>query len=342
MLDPKKIPLARVKEAFKLNNNDVDGLIAQIWPENVFAWELWGKAYHQYWRDAASNLQFFNIKKPPYPEMDGRWADHLNAWSDKMYGFFTELGFALPVSSLRKGLDYILEETYSDSSSVFVAERESLYAKLAEAENGFNWNQFHPIDREKLDAMLNDKAFSLPHNSYSFISQVFNDSMAVDKLAAVRYLLLCEYPFDHEVKGLTWSYIERVKAALAAEFPIVFSPTVARQSDTFTPSPENNIDSAQVPVPGASATEEQPAGDKNIITVPAILWEGKSPAAVRDAMKDEFAASVIAYVLFNWCKIDKTQIGKLLSEKELTDSKSHRNVANKLLEDAASLTIVKA
>lgn len=341
MLDSKKIPLARVKEAFKLNSNDVDGLIAQIWPENVFAWELWGKAYHKFWRDASGNLDFFNIKSPPYPEIAGRWADHLNAWSDKMYGFFTELGFALPVSSLRRGLDYILEETYSDSSSVFVAERETLYTKLTEAENGFNWNQFYPIDREKLDAMLNDKAFSLPHNSYSFISQVFNDSMVVDKLSAIRYLLLCEYPFDHEVKGFTWSYIERVKAALAAEFPIVFSPAVARQSATFTSFLENNIDSAQEPVPSTSATEEQPAEDKNIITVPTILWEGKPPAAVRDAMKSEFAASVIAYVLYYWCKIDKTQIGKLLSEKELTDPKSHRNVANKLLEEAATLAIVK-
>ena len=342
MLDPKKIPLARVKEAFKLNNNDVDGLIAQIWPENVSAWELWEKAYHKFWRGAASNLQFFNIKNPPYPEIAGRWADHLNAWSDKMYGFVTELGFALPVSSLRRGLDYVLEETYSDSSNVFTAERETLYTKLAEAENDFNWHEFDLINKEKLDAMLNDKAFSLPHGSYHFISQVINDSMVVDKLAAVRYLLLCEYPFDHEVKGLTWSYIERVRAALAAEFPIVFSPTVARQSDTFTPSPENNIDSAQEPVPSASATEEQLAEDKNIIPVPAILWEGKSPAAVRDAMKDEFAVSVIAYALFYWCRIDKTQIGKLLSEKELTDPKSHRNVANKLLEEAAALAIVKA
>ena len=341
MLDLQKIPLARVKEAFKLNNNDVDGLIEQIWPKNILAWMLWDKAYRKYWRSTASNLDFFKIKNPPYPVMDERWADHLSAWSDKMYGFVTELGFALPVSSLQRGLDYILEETYSDGSSVFVAEREYLYTKLAEAENGFNWNQFHPIDMEKLDAMLNGKAFSLPHNSYHFISQVINDSMVVDKLTAVRYLLLCEYPFDHEVKGLTWSYIERVKAALAVEFPIVFSPAVAQQSHTLPPSPENDVDSTQMPVPDASAAEEQLAEDKNIIIVPAALWEGKSPPAVRDAMKGGYAPAVIAYVFFYWCKIDKTQIGKLLSEKELTDPKSHRNVANKFLEEAAALAIVK-
>lgn len=341
MLDPKKIPLARVKEAFKLNKNDVDGLMAQIWPENVFAWELWDRAYRKYWRNAAGSLDFFKIKIPQYPEIAGRWADHLNAWSDKMYGFFTELGFAIPVSLLRKGLDYILEETYSDGSSVFVAERETLYTKLFEAEDGFNWHEFYPVDREKLDAMLNNKAFGLPNNSYNFISQVIDDSMAVDKLAAVRYLLLCEYPFDHEVKGLTRNYIERVKAALAAEFPIVFSSTVVQQRNSFTPSLENNIDSAHAPTPGASAKDEQPAEDKNIITVPAILWEGRASATVRDNMKNDFAASVIAYVLFYWCKLDRTQIGKLLSEKELTDPKSHRNVANRLLEEAAALAIVK-
>lgn len=77
--------------------------------------------------------------------------------------------------------------------------------------------------------MLNDKAFSLPHNSYSFISQVFNDSMAVDKLAAVRYLLLCEYPDSARLKGLHGAILNGSKLLGGSS---MFFLTVARQSDT--------------------------------------------------------------------------------------------------------------
>jgi hypothetical protein len=71
------------------------------------------------------------------------------------------------------------------------------------------------------------------------------------------------------------------------------------------------------------------------------LWEGKPPAAVRDAMKDKFDTSVIAYVLIKWCRTSKTQTGRLLSEKQFEDEKSYRNFVDTLLEKAALLTITK-
>ena len=271
--------------------------------------------------------------------MTGIWANaHVNAWRSKMYGFFSELGFALPCACLREGLDYILEETYGDSSNVFPAERENLFASLAEAEKDFNWRTFYPVEAEKLDAMLNEKAFRIPSNSYSFISQIFFDTMAVDKLAAVRYLLLCEYPFDHEVKGLTRHFVERVKAALAAEVPIVFPPAVVRQSNT----PKLPLESTPGSTQESAPDETQPANQENIISVPAALWQGRSFAAVRDAMKDEFGNPVIAYVLLEWCGATKTEAGRLLSEKEFADEKSYRNLVDDLLKKAAFFTIIKA
>lgn len=340
MLDAQKIPLALVKEAFALRKNDTEGLIDAIWPQHVFPWELWRRAYETFWRGAAaSNEDMYNIKNPPYPEMTGLWADaHANAWCSKMYGFFSELGFALPADSVRSGLDYILEETYGDSSNVFPAEREYLFTRLAEAEKDFDWNQFYPIDAEKLDAMLNEKAFRIPSNSYSFISQIFPDTMVVDKLAAVRHLLICECPFDHEVKGLTRHFVERVKAALAMEIPIVFPPAVVRQSNTPKRSQERTPDSAQESAPD----ETQPTDQENIISVLAALWQGKPFAAVRDAMKDEFGAPIIAYVLLEWCGATKTEAGRLLSEKEFADEKSYRNLVDDLMKKAAFFTIIKA
>lgn len=144
MLDAKKIPLARVKDAFRLNENDTETLVDQLWPQNVFPWEIWGRAYDKFWRGiAASNAEMFKLNNPPYPEMTGIWANaHVNAWCDKMYGFFSELAFVLPANSLQRGLNYIIEETYEDSSNIFLTEREALFSSLLEAERGFDW--YHP------------------------------------------------------------------------------------------------------------------------------------------------------------------------------------------------------
>lgn len=307
MLDAKKIPLARVKEAFRLNENDTEKLVAELWPQGVFPWELWGRAYDKFWRGvAASNAEMFKLNNPPYPEMTGIWADaHVNAWSEKMYVFFSELAFALPASSLQKGLDYVLEETYEDSSNIFPAEREALFSYLLEAEKGFDWYRFHPIDAEKLDEMLNDKAFSIPKNSYHFISLIMPDTMVVDKLAAVRYLLICELPFDHEVKGLTRDFVERVRVALAAENPIILPPAVALQND-----------------PPVSATEE-PGHKEDAILIPRALWEGMKPQQVCTEMR---AAGYeddapIAHALYYWVGVKNfTKIGTILRGDEISES----------------------
>lgn len=101
-------------------------IFRQLWPQNVFPWELWGKA-DAFWRNvAASNAEMFKLNNPPSPEMTGIWADaHVNAWREKMHAFFSELAFVLPADSLQKGLNYILEETYEDSSLIFSAERKA-------------------------------------------------------------------------------------------------------------------------------------------------------------------------------------------------------------------------
>jgi len=81
------------------------------------------------------------------------------------------------------------------------------------------------------------------------------------------------------------------------------------------------------------------ASSGEIIVVPSALWMGKAPASIRDAMKDDFDECVTAHVLLNWCKVGKTQVGRLLSPKEFGDDKSYRNHVDKLMLRAARLSI---
>ncbi|WP_417292605.1 hypothetical protein [Desulfovibrio porci] len=324
--------MARIKEAFRLNENDAETLVAELWPHNVFPWELWGKAYDTFWRGvAASNAEMFKLNNPPYPEMTGIWADaHVNAWCEKMYVFFSELAFALPANSVQKGLNYILEETYEDSSRIFSAEREALFTNLLEAERGFDWSGFHHIDTEKLDEMLNDKAFRIPKNSYHFISRLLRESLVVDKLAAVRHLLLCEYPFDHEVKGLTRHFVERIKTALAAEHPLVLD-IVAQESNT-PGSPHESLTSSML---GAAPSVAQTETNEDAILIPRALWEKKKPQQVCDDMRvagytDD---APIAHALYYWVGIKiLTEIGTILRGEDISDSARHKYARKKLKE----------
>jgi hypothetical protein len=328
MLDPTKIPLAKVKDAFRLKEHEAEGLVTALWPQHVFPWELWRRAFDQFWRGvAADNEGRFKLKIPPYPEMTGIWADApASAWSDKMYGFFTELAFALPARSVQSGLDYIIEETYEDSSLVFPAERESLFANLTEAEDGFEWHRFQHTDWEKLNVMLDKKAFGRPSNCYRFLPKILTDSMVVDKFSAVRYLLLCGYPFAHEVKGLSRDFIERVKATLTAETPINIFATALQQE------PVNNANLTSIPP------------SQNFVSVPRSLWAGKTKEGIREAMrKANFGNEVIAHVLLHkrGLKLTQREIGELLSPPHKSESTHDKN-GKDFVEQAALITVIDA
>ena len=183
MLDPQKIPLARVKEAFALTVKEAENLVDALWPHHVLPWQLWREAYTKFWHGIAfDNAEVFGTNNPPFPEMTGIWADApAQAWGSKMYGFFSEMVYALPARSLQRGLEYVLEETYGDSSTVFLAEREILFKSLEEAEKDMDWRFYPPTSAAQIDAMLNEKAFGNPKKSYGFIGQVIPDTMIVDK-----------------------------------------------------------------------------------------------------------------------------------------------------------------
>jgi len=141
--------------------------------------------------------------------------------------------------------------------------------------------------------------------------------------------ILCDYPLKREVKGLTHrvvdSTLDRLPASVANLLPTIQSETPAE------------IPVESCPVCPADSVSSAPTAET--IFVPSALWMGKSPAAVREAMKEGFDECVTAHVLLNWCKVGKTQVGRLLSPKEFGDDKSYRNHVDKLLLRAARLSI---
>ena len=141
--------------------------------------------------------------------------------------------------------------------------------------------------------------------------------------------ILCDYPLKREVKGLTHrvvdSTLDRLAASAANLLPAIQSETPTEISDEACPASQ----------PDSSSF----ASSGEVVVVPSALWMGKSPAAVRDAMKEDFDECVTAHVLLNWCKVGKTQVGRLLSSKEFGDDKSYRNHVDKLLHRVARLSI---
>lgn len=135
----------------------------------------------------------------------------------------------------------------------------------------------------------------------------FIADLQVDRDSAVRFLDKEGYSFQKDVKGLSRAIVDGVLRETA-----------------LAPAEDNT--------------------EPHIILVPRSLWEGKTHATVRHALRPKgeyegFSDAVIAYVLFNWCGLkNKTQIGRLLGSPDQNDSTSLRQ-ANTLLEEAEKLEI---
>lgn len=220
-------------------------------------------------------------------------------------------------------INFILEESYENVDEVFPEEREFLFSTLPQLKTVDIYEQYSP-DSE----LFEEKILSVPVSSCHFIAHIFSDTIAVDRKAVVHYWsVIRSYPLKQEVKGITHRFVN----------------SVIKEAAQGTLS-----------VPKAAPTQEelnaevQPQKEESLIRVPAALWEGRPPAAVRDTMRNEYSDAVIAYVLFRWCKVRKTTIGRLLlagmlpPDKMPTDDKTFRNLTNKLLKEAEYLTIVKA
>lgn len=307
MLDPQKTTLSKVKVAYGLNGQEADALLNALFPDGVFPYEAWREAYKKWGWDGLlphGSAEPLNLAYIPDDICPTR------IYAIQLVALLIDPARLHKISALEHGFQTVIKETY-DGSFPFQEEKENLFHLMRQENKEYQ--------RQK----SSEKIWRIHHwftTEYNFIHEMFPDTIVVDKAAAIRHLAVCGFPLRQEVKGITRSLVESIIKAAAREIPPISEVALAQEE---------------------AAAEVQPQEQGNIIRVPAALWEGKPDTAVRDAMRAEFDDSVIAYVLFRWCKIQKTRIGKLLSEKRFYDEKSYRNFVDKLLEKTDSLTITK-
>ena len=321
MPEKHHIPLGKVQAAYDLTDEELYNLIQKLWEsKQLFYKELWAETYEKYWHFAATgSLPYTQEKLPELPEPDSRHQSNFYPlfYGTQMVRYLMQLIKLVSYKPFRLGLDYLFDTAFEDGHKVAAEERDILY----------KYFEFTELDRKppRKDYYRHFKA-GQPH-LVSFISRNMAGSLMADRDAVIEFL--GDYPLKREVKGLTHrvedSTLDRLATSAAKSLPEIQSVSPAE------------IPTEACPVCPPDSVSPAPSGE--VIVVPSALWMGKAPASIRDAMKEGFDECVTAHVLLNWCKVGKTQVGRLLSPKEFGDDKSYRNHVNKLLLRAARLSI---
>ena len=322
MLDTERIPIGKLKQAYGLNEQDVQTLLSELLPNGVFPTDLWQKAYSSFWRGKILDYTvLYNLNSPPFPlklsclsfpkiniPPDSYY--YIEKCREMMWVLFVEVSSFLTSDKVKNGLDYILGESYATNDFIYEQEIKNLFDNLAIEDNNFAVRFGSCINAKQFIETADDKRCAVSHNYFSCISKIFPDTIVVDKAAAILHFEKCGYPLRQEVKGISKAFVERIIAT-----PVVHPPVA-------TPV-----------TPSASS-----------IVVPRELWEGKTPKSARDSMQQQGFTDprVIAYVLHHWCGLkNKTQIGRLLGSEGQDDS-TYLRLAHRLLDKAAALNIQHA
>ena len=347
MLDPERIPLNKLKQAFDLNEQDVETLISALWPNEIFPYALWEMAYRPRWRDAAFNNSLYYKAREisSFPEFDP--LEHemplLFINRDRIVSFFHELAAVIFVTDLREGFNRIINWTYEKNDNNFKDDIDYFFNGLSHIESEHNFRIHRPftwgsiISEEVFNAVFNDKWIFIASRPFHSLSKIFIDSIALNKTAAIKYLLRCGYYLKCEVKGISTALVEYLKPTSAytpADEPPV-APTISSIHETAPTGP------SALPIPDYTPVEPPVS---SIIVVPRDLWEGKTPPTIRDGMREKgYDDPVIAHVLFNWCQqTNKTRLGKWLGDNPRQDDSTHRRRTNELLKKAEAFTITPA
>ena len=315
------IPLGKVQAAYDLTDEELYNLIQKLWErKQLFYKELWAETYEKYWHFAASgSLPYTQEKLPELPEPDSRHQSNFYPifYGTQMVRYLAQLIKLVSYKPFQMGLDYLFETAFEDGHKVAAEERDILY----------KYFEFTELDRKppRKDYYRHFKA-GHPY-LISFISRNIAGTLMANRDAVIE--ILCDYPLKREVKGLTHRVVDSTLDRFAA--------SAAKVQPEIRPEIPAEISAETCPVskPDSSLF----ASSSEVIVVPSALWLGRAPAAVREAMKEDFDECVTAHVLLNWCKVGKTQVGRLLSPKEFGDDKSYRNHVDKLLLRAARLSI---
>ncbi len=315
MLDPQKIVLLRVKQAYALNTPEAEGLLSALSPDGIFPYAVWEAAYSAYWKSPATECsRLYKFDNPPFPEIGQLPEKYFptETYAQWMVDFFYELARRISVTDLENGFDYIVEATYDDKLAVNEADRDFLFYHIKKAGN-------NTADAARTRGL---REINVKLSAPQVLLRIFPDTIAVDKIAAIHYLSVVQgYPFVKEVKGITRALVDSVIKAAADGKSV--SPEIV------TPLVE-------------AAAEVQPHGRQHAISIPRSLWAGKTKEGIRAAMREaNFGDEVIAHVLLHkrGLKLTQREIGELLSPPHKSESTYDKN-GKDLVDKAALISVI--
>ena len=227
--DPNKVSISRLRRSYELNDYEVENVMAALWPHALFPLELWHKTHDLFWHGLANSVTlFYSIESPEFPDSNAANEKYFHAhlYAQKVKSLFSMLASRIHVDALRKGLRYIVSMTYENIEDVtFQEEMDSSFERLSMVEESNNYIFTQHLQKEEFIAIMEEKILSLSSSWYSFIAKMYQDTILVDTVAAIRHLHFLKIPFKKEVKGIPRALVESVQKGLAEEVAHMASVT---------------------------------------------------------------------------------------------------------------------
>ena len=302
MLDEKHIPIGTLKQIYSLNTQDVERLLDKLLPDGVFPYALWQEADTALWRSCIhENAQRDQLEIPVFPNVKELFVQDfsIDIHVKLLVEYFVTIFDYIQISVFDKGLDYIIGNAYDGNVFQFIALKEDIIYLMNSIKKS--------SEQYGGGRILASDASMFRDNAYFFMDKFYQDTIVVDKNAAMLHCIKCGYRVRQEHKGITFEMEKRLMATIDAH-----------------------------------PQEDAAAPDATVFRIPRALWEGKSPKGVCIVMKEKnYALPVIALVLRTWCKVKtKKELGILLGDGYEKDESAHRRYANGLLKAAEGITII--
>jgi hypothetical protein len=280
MLSQERIPIGKLRQAYRLNTQEADALISALARRDcIEPYELWHEAVCFVAVEENNKKSIYDeVDEPHFPGVSDLKQDLLQqriATKRLLRHFLFSARAGTPKEHSQKIFDRVLHYTYDEPGEQDIDSVNQILDSI------YDQRHFGFHEKDKVDILAG--AYVSPVLYAKFCS-FFDDAIAANKEAAVLHLFEHGYSWDHAVKGLSKEIVERILATAAT--------AVQAQTTHATPSPE----------PSSTA-----------IFVPRALWNGKTPQAVRDAMTADYPRNIITHILYTRCNItNKSYIAKLL------------------------------
>lgn len=127
--------------------------------------------------------------------------------------------------------------TYENIEDVTSQEQmDRLFERLSMVKENNNYIFTQRLKKEEFTTIMEEKIFSIPPSWYSFISKMYQDTILVDTVAAIRHLHFLKIPFKKEVKGIPRALVESVHKELAEEAARTASATEQPPEQSIAPA----------------------------------------------------------------------------------------------------------